>query len=173
MAGGCSTLRTRSVHPDMLQVRTRTPCQGSHPTASDERATCCPSRAEKARGQMQQIRSSLGLKLCVRCTRLGRRLQHAHETLCTPRHAFSANKDATSRVSPSNRCAFHELLNPWADKAREQRRRMRSFLGVKLCVRCARLGRRLQHAQDTLCTLRHAVSANKDAMSRVSPNSIR
>ena len=101
---------TRSAHPDIPPARHMTPFHRSHPTASDARATCRPSHAEKARWWMQQIRGSLGLKLCLRRTRLGGRLQHAHHALCTPRHTPSSTHDATSPVLPNSiRCTSDVL----------------------------------------------------------------
>ena len=69
---------------------------------------------------MQQIRSSLGLELCVRCTRLGRRLQHAQELRqlrVAPVHVADDKEDRFAHVSygedsagQSNSLIIHESL---------------------------------------------------------------
>ena len=99
---------------------------------------------------MQQIRSCLGLKLCLHCIRLCRRLQHAHYALCTPRHTPSSTHDTTPPVPPSSIRSSSDVLCPCrAEKARGHRLRMRSSLGLEVCLHRIRLCRRLQHSHTT------------------------
>ena len=121
LACGCCTPSMRSARPGIFMGRQKTPGHGLHPTLSEARAASSLSRAEMARRRRLQMRSSLGFRRCLHCTRLGTRLQLTQYALSTPRHLHGSTDDAVSWAPPNTlQGTCRDLPVPCCDGSSEE-----------------------------------------------------